>query len=64
VRTDGAIGLDEIREHGVREHRKVAKEVVEEIGFNEIVEAHRAGASTRDRKTALGQMRRRNRPRE
>jgi len=57
VRTDGAIGLDEIREHGVREHRKVAKEVVEEIGFNEIVELIAPAHPHRDRKTALGQMR-------
>ena len=57
VRADGAVRLDEVREHRVREHGQVAEEVVEQIGFDEIVELVAPAHPHRDREAALGQVR-------
>jgi hypothetical protein len=32
MRADGAVRLDEVREHGVRQHGQVAEEIVEGSG--------------------------------
>ena len=57
VRADGAIGLDEIREHRVREHRQMPEEIVEQVGLDQIVELIAPAHPDRDRETPLGQVR-------
>ena len=57
VRADRAIRLDEVREHRVREHGQVAEEVVEQVGFDEVVELVAAAHPHRDGEAPLGQVR-------
>ena len=57
MRADRAIGLDEVREHRVRQHRQVAEEIVEQIGLDQIVELFAPAHPDRDGKAPLGQVR-------
>ena len=57
MRADRAVGLDEIREHGVRQHGQVPEEIVEQVRLDQIIELIAPAHPHRDREAALGQVR-------
>ena len=57
VRADGAVGLNEVREHGMRQHGQVTEEIVEQIRFCQVVELFAATHPHGNREAALRQVR-------